>query len=476
MFRIFIGSSRESQTIAQSLGKYLAARGMRVLGWWEPGVVFTAGTNTFDSLMNFASASNCDGAVFIWFKDDKAWFRGEELSAPRDNVILEYGIFSSRLGKENAIIVQEEGAKICSDVFGLSLVRMSTAERQRIERCFDAEGEADAPAFAEIYNHFSEKHARRHHDHSVAKLIAVGTLYNKLRNGDYKRWASRTIYLGREGARNWMDYAVSNSPQGKADTIAEKASDMLRELRVKTVISFGPGDGQLDKELVMEISRGSKFLSYIPVDINAYLLHEVHSVMSGMSVHVPELIQGDIEDEIGPIMEHINRNTINPRIFIILGGTFANLEKSEAAFFNALNLNLRAGDYVLFDAYVKGTNYRDETDIIENLNEAAIRLFSSASAYKTGERIEDVISQFPDRFVVTKMNGGSVPSTSAYALSDERIAAQGCQKNIVFFRRYDFGRLKAWVQQRGFQVLSQKEVYDDRDFLGRGMFLLHKSG
>jgi predicted nucleotide-binding protein len=51
-------------------------------------------------------------------KDDFLNSRGTEFDSARDNVVFEYGLFLGRVGPGRAFVIQEEGTKIPSDLYG----------------------------------------------------------------------------------------------------------------------------------------------------------------------------------------------------------------------------------------------------------------------------------------------------------------------------------------------------------------------
>jgi SAM-dependent methyltransferase len=61
-----------------------------------------------------------DAAIFIFAKDDEVTIRGEPGHSARGNVLLEYGIFVARLGRERVLILEEDGVNLPSDVLGMT--------------------------------------------------------------------------------------------------------------------------------------------------------------------------------------------------------------------------------------------------------------------------------------------------------------------------------------------------------------------
>jgi hypothetical protein len=118
--RVFIGSSTEGLSVADSLVAQLTGRGYYVKVWDEG--VFTLGNYNIESLMQIVN-EKFDFAIFVFTADDKACFRGNTVFLPRDNVIFEMGMFMSRLDRNRTLFICETGleneVKILSDMSGL---------------------------------------------------------------------------------------------------------------------------------------------------------------------------------------------------------------------------------------------------------------------------------------------------------------------------------------------------------------------
>ena len=100
MTKIFIGSSSESRKIADAIQENLGDDFTVVV--WGPDI-FSLGEGQFDSLIR--ASKDFDFAVFIAEADDILLKRSVQGFAPRDNVILEIGLFIGSLGKERVYIV-----------------------------------------------------------------------------------------------------------------------------------------------------------------------------------------------------------------------------------------------------------------------------------------------------------------------------------------------------------------------------------
>lgn len=113
--RIFIGSSTESLAVAERVKTFFSEDYDCYL--WTDGI-FKSNESFIDTLMK--SASLFDFGIMIFAKDDETTVRGQAFESPRDNVVFEYGLFLGRVGVDKAFIVAEKGAKIPSDLFGIT--------------------------------------------------------------------------------------------------------------------------------------------------------------------------------------------------------------------------------------------------------------------------------------------------------------------------------------------------------------------
>jgi len=126
--RIFLGSSGKQQKLLQAL-----TRGLEDVAHVEPWTTsFNPGTTTLERLLELAH--EVDFAAFVFAQDD--WTTDNPLSppaagsgqaSPRDNVVFEAGLFGGTLGMRRTFILHASGAKLPSDLFGLTCVRYGEA-------------------------------------------------------------------------------------------------------------------------------------------------------------------------------------------------------------------------------------------------------------------------------------------------------------------------------------------------------------
>jgi hypothetical protein len=116
---VFVGSSSEALDFPRAV-QYQLNPDAEVTIWNE--LPFKPGQYTLEALLN--ALERFDFAVFVFSPDDVVVSRGIQSYAPRDNVILELGLFMGRLGRARAFVLHQANANIMmlSDLSGLTTV------------------------------------------------------------------------------------------------------------------------------------------------------------------------------------------------------------------------------------------------------------------------------------------------------------------------------------------------------------------
>ena len=147
--RIFLGSSGKQQRLLKSLTSGLAS-----VADVEPWTtVFNPGVSTLDRLVELTH--EVDFAAFVFAQDDWTSATGGDpgtavpgQASPRDNVVFEAGLFGGALGMRRTFILHANGAKLPTDLLGLTSVRydpeLSPTElktvNQKVRKAIEAEG------------------------------------------------------------------------------------------------------------------------------------------------------------------------------------------------------------------------------------------------------------------------------------------------------------------------------------------------
>ena len=147
--RIFLGSSAKQAKLLQAL-----TRGLEDVAHVEPWTAsFNPGTTTLGRLLELTH--EVDFAAFVFARDD--WTTNSPAASeaneagqasPRDNVVFEAGLFGGVLGMRRTFILHANGAKLPSDLLGLTCIRygeaMTAAEmravNQKLRQAIESEG------------------------------------------------------------------------------------------------------------------------------------------------------------------------------------------------------------------------------------------------------------------------------------------------------------------------------------------------
>jgi len=149
--RIFLGSSAAQTKLLQSL-----TRGLEDIAHVEPWTAsFNPGTSTLERLLELTR--QVDFAAFVFARDDwtiKSAAAADQAAAagqaaPRDNVVFEAGLFGGVLGMRRTFILHANGAKLPTDLLGLTCIRygeeLSAAEirsiNQKLRKAIETEGQ-----------------------------------------------------------------------------------------------------------------------------------------------------------------------------------------------------------------------------------------------------------------------------------------------------------------------------------------------
>ena len=124
---VFLGSSGKQEKLLQAL-----KRGLGDIANVQPWTTsFNPGVSTLERLLELAR--QVDFAVFVFARDD--WTSTGSAgppdcengqASPRDNVVFEAGLFGGILGMRRTFILHAHGAKLPTDLLGLTSVRYSS--------------------------------------------------------------------------------------------------------------------------------------------------------------------------------------------------------------------------------------------------------------------------------------------------------------------------------------------------------------
>jgi Predicted nucleotide-binding protein containing TIR-like domain len=120
--RIFLGSSAQQEKLLQALTRGL--QDIADVDAWT--TVFNPGISTLNRLVELTR--EVDFAAFVFAQDDWTTKGASPEAAagqasPRDNVVFEAGLFGGALGIRRTFILHANGAKLPTDLLGLTAIR-----------------------------------------------------------------------------------------------------------------------------------------------------------------------------------------------------------------------------------------------------------------------------------------------------------------------------------------------------------------
>ncbi|MCL2580092.1 MAG: nucleotide-binding protein [Oscillospiraceae bacterium] len=126
--KIFIAGSKESIELMREIECWLQENDHEPMPWDGIGR-FPPGEQTFLTLIDISK--KVDGAICIFGADDELWYRADAARQPRDNVLIEYGLFAGALGPRKALICRHDSPKQATDLLGIVSVDLSLKRRAR---------------------------------------------------------------------------------------------------------------------------------------------------------------------------------------------------------------------------------------------------------------------------------------------------------------------------------------------------------
>ncbi len=206
--RIFIGSSGKQAKLLQAL-----TQGLRNVAQVQPWMTsFNPGTSTLARLLELTR--EVDFAAFVFAKDDWTSSASSASSepatgqaSPRDNVVFEAGLFGGVLGMRRTFILHASGAKLPSDLLGLTCVRYAgdattAAEtrtiNQKLKRAIESEGRLSRIEGA--WWQFSLT-ARTEKEPSALSLLKISRARNGALEVSGRAWCAD----GKLSARYWSE-------------------------------------------------------------------------------------------------------------------------------------------------------------------------------------------------------------------------------------------------------------------------------
>jgi len=452
---IFIGSASESKELAATIARALADAGFEPLRWWQ---VFPPGSVTLDRLNQIAE--KVDGAVFVFTSVDKTWYREELSSSPRDNVVLEYGLFVAHLGRERTLLLKDQEARLPSDINAITyekIIEDSSTVAERSVRHFEVHFSDSLPPSLD----------------AIPVVADPNVIEQQMKDPLPSSWHNRDLYFGIEGARGWLATVNESTyaPASQEVKLRRMLFEAVRDIEVRTMVSLGPGNADTDCELAIRLRNREPWLQYIPVDISDGLLQVAVNTLSNQ-VRVPVGILCDFEDRLNFIQRQLRVYSIPPTLFCLLGNTLGDLDQYEGTFVSTLSTMMRPDDHFLLDISLAGPKWSREKDrrsSPKGFGPAYRRFIATGIARRTYESEESIVERFEQRLQI-RDGDSDVPNTHSLALYD-----MVSDRRVCTILRYDWESFLAWIQnEMKFKVVYKCASFFDEDVLGDGVLLLKR--
>ncbi|MDR2972622.1 MAG: nucleotide-binding protein [Bacteroidales bacterium] len=129
--KVFIGSSTESLPVAKEISKWIAVDRKHIPITWKDLNVFGPGKFIFESVQK--AAENHGAAIFVFGEDDEVIRGDENVFTVRGNVLIEFGYFVAKLGRERVLICVDGNPEIASNLHGIKIVKMEDKPSAKAE-------------------------------------------------------------------------------------------------------------------------------------------------------------------------------------------------------------------------------------------------------------------------------------------------------------------------------------------------------
>lgn len=494
--RVFIGASSkylEQPGLKKCNNDYiikiidrLKNEGFDVEPWWEAGVL-PNNKHFLDVLIE--KSKQCDAGIFI-INNDEDGERNKKASTkkkqkfPVGNVILEAGMFFSAKGKHKTFLILDGNYSnfiIPSDIAGYKIPKLQDRNLPETIVHFLREERKE-----EVYDKFTFYFNER--------------MLQSILEKKFTDWKTKALYVGTESARLWnsIEYQDNRLTGEEATYVTRFFSAIKKKNSIKkidNVISFGPGCGLADKDVLSRLFQYNNTLKYVPIDINSSLAYKTSEMLDNEfpDLTIPFIIVDDFEVHYKNIKRIISTEfdyRYNTNFYMMLGGTFANLEGTEDKIIRKIKTWMNRNDFFLLDTFVKKDDYKfkDDNDrqpkelpdsyialfrnaIVRHLVHGSQKGLNDASLQSLSEFKNAITAEEDEVYknIYTNINGTSVV-TYKYQLSEDTRA-----KIFLVAKRYKFDELKVFLEEH-FEIVDSFNGLDEHPekLTTRAIFLLKK--
>ena len=237
----------------------------------------------------------------------------------------------------------------------------------------------------------------------------------------------------------------------------------------RTIISLGSGLGLTDRKFIRKFSLKEQ-ISYIPVDINSYLLKLAKQITSSLPISSCSPIVANFEEDVECVSDALRVNgQSGQRLFLMLGGTFGNIKGTTEQFFGNINQWMKPGDTFILDIGVQGENYDTRNDYSrhpENYFNSLKCFFATAVAQIEGD---DSLKRQEISELIDFEDYRDNKLFSGFKLVSKR------SKGIVIpIRRYNYEELKNFIRKQLFTINATETVSIQKGVVDRSIIVFTK--
>lgn len=488
--RIFIGSASgdllldpakglaadniDPASISAWMARRLSESGHDVFAWWETKAIPDQ-SRFFQRIEMLADA--CDLGIFFLGRrhpiaDTAATFVSSE------NVLIELGLFIGRLGRERALAIPAANTTHPTDFSDLKWTSYNyDDQRELIWQCVEERIREVERQRGDVYTEYqlfvnNALHTTTMHDNEVARM------------------STKAIFLGRDQAVQWAALEMSDSylPPAYQSALARYVNATFRDVRFDTAISFGPGVGRHDQVVVAALNPRPR---YVPIDINPHLAME--ALKNCHSRSAPAAIVDDFETHMEAVIDLVRRHFNDPHdtaLFMMLGGTFSNLDDPMRFLVSARLLFDDAGDRFLLDVFERESAYTIAADVSARTKQDGLGALLVTAIHNKAR----VALQFRDSEQYVRFAGQSYRKQLDETLAgsaDSLVSFGEDQTGTLEFRlrweddsilnpkllrarRYKKAELFRLIEDAGLEIVSQQRVRLVRNVVSRRLIVLKK--
>jgi Predicted nucleotide-binding protein containing TIR-like domain/Histidine-specific methyltransferase, SAM-dependent len=348
--KVFLGSSTAAKAHVEKIAVWLADAGVEPVPWEEPQVLLP-GLPTMRQLLNIAG--EVAGAVFVFAEDDL--MADGRVALPRDNVILEYGLFAGTLGEKNAIVIVVGNPKLPTDFSGV-YVDLNKPEKARVQlrEWVKRLRPREYPYASQIFPTYVDAAFATNHKHAARPEIL-----SKI--NDELMIPTRYLYDNEFGTDHWFGLCDELSYRFFKDGLnfwRDNAHKIVAAIKSETgnafdFVSLGPGDGQKDLQFIQACVEDEDLdVIYYPYDVSLRMISR--TVQQLRDCVVPIKLRAILADFTQfPQIDSVFAARRVPKVISLLGNSLGN-EPDERGLIKRFKAHMDVGDLLLLEVRLRG--------------------------------------------------------------------------------------------------------------------------